>query len=267
MRLFYQHVELVAPVVGSVAQIATGAVLITTLHVVAVEALREADASSSIDVVLGNTYICKNEAPAMKFCSEEPVFVDNEKEDGLRKLMRRELYHTAWNKLVKRELLLMNHIQFENGIVDEDLLWSYFVFLNARNILVIPMITYIYENNPGSIVNTTTEKLSLVVNSRMIICNKIMDSPPKELCREYYIYIFFILIRAIDLYESNADVLHSLKYNLFSVRNRLLNNVWKNSNYLLIPFFLISIKPFYYITKLRLFRRYYDRIAKCFLLF
>lgn len=143
MRLFYQHVELVAPVVGSVAQIATGAVLITTLHVVAVEALREADASSSIDVVLGNTYICKNEAPAMKFCSEEPVFVDNEKEDGLRKLMRRELYHTAWNKLVKRELLLMNHIQFENGIVDEDLLWSYLVFLNARNILVIPMITYI----------------------------------------------------------------------------------------------------------------------------
>ena len=232
-----------------------------------VEALREADASSSIDVVLGNTYICKNEAPAMKFCSEEPIFVDNEKEDGLRKLMRRELYHTAWNKLVKRELLLMNHIQFENGIIDEDLLWSYLVFLNARNILVIPKITYIYENNPGSIVNTTSAKLALAVNSRMIICNKIMDSPPKERCREYYLYIFFIIIRAIDLYESDADALHSLKYNLFSVRNRLLSNVWKNSYYLLILFFLISIKPFYYITKLRLFRRYYDRIAKCFLLF
>lgn len=229
-----------------------------------VKALCDTKGVFSVDVVLGNTYICKNEDLAMNFCSEKSFLIDNKKEEGLRKLLTRELYHTAWNKLVRRELLIRNHIHFENGIIDEDLLWSYLVFLFARNVLVIPKITYIYENNPGSIVNSTLEKLALAVNSRIIICNKILESPPKKLCREYYLYIFFILIRAIDLYESKVDALRFLTDNLLSVRNRLLNNVWKDCYYSLYLFFLISIKPFYYITKLRLFRRYYDRIARCF---
>ena len=83
---------------------------------------------------------------------------------------------------------------------------SYFLFLNAINGLVLPRVTYIYEDNPGSIVNTTSNNIALTVKSRIIICNAILKNQPSFFVPEYYMYVFFILTRAIDLFERNSDL-------------------------------------------------------------
>lgn len=227
-----------------------------------IEGLTKMASDKSMDVVLGNTFICKNHEAAMSFDNNNPFVIDNSEGEGLRRLMKRELYHTAWNKLIRRDFLMEYHLLFENGIIDEDLLWSYQVFLHARYILVMPKVTYIYEDNPGSIVNTTSQKLALTINSRIITCKKILSSPPSVKYIDYYMYVFFVLTRAINLYESNSSSLSYLKDDLYALRDGFLREVRQSGYYLAYLFFLTSVTPFYYITNFRLFRRYYDRIVK-----
>jgi Glycosyltransferases involved in cell wall biogenesis len=214
------------------------------------------------DVVLGNTFICKNGKPAMAFDKDDPILMDNTNGMALSKLMTRELYHTAWNKLVRRDYLLNYQIYFEKGIVDEDLLWSYLLFLNANKVLVLPRVTYIYEDNPGSIVNTTSKKIALTIQSRIIICNTILKNQPSFFIPEFYMYVFFILTRAVDLFERNLSSVQELKDNLYRVRDTFLIRVRKDGYYIQYLFFLTSVKPFYYISNLKFYRRFYDNIAK-----
>ena len=214
------------------------------------------------EVILGNTFVCKNGKPAMAFEEDDPILIDNTKGVALGKLMTRELYHTAWNKLVRRDYLLNHHIYFEKSIIDEDLLWSYLLFLNANKVLVLPRVTYIYEDNPGSIVNTTSNKIALTVRSRISICNTILKNQPRFFVPEYYMYVFFILTRAINLYEQYSRSVQELKDDLYQLRDTFLIRVRKDGYISLYLFFLTSVKPFYYISNLRLYRRYYDNIAK-----
>lgn len=214
------------------------------------------------DIVLGNTFICKNGKPAMAFEEDDSILIDNSAGVALSKLMTRELYHTAWNKLIRRDYLLKYQIYFEKGIVDEDLLWSYLLFLNANKVLVLPRVTYIYEDNPGSIVNTTSKKIALTVQSRIIICNTILKNQPSFFIPEFYMYVFYILTRAINLFEQNSSSIQELKDNLYKVRDTFLIRVRKDGFIILYLFFLTSVKPFCYISNIKLYRRFYDNIAK-----
>ena len=224
--------------------------------------LDDIDSKSMVDVVMGNTYICKNKDLAMHFDNDSPLFIDNSHEQALQGLLRRKLFHTAWNKLVRRDLLINNDIAFEEGIIDEDLLWSYYLFLNANSVMIIPKVTYIYEDNPGSIMNTSFDRISLIIQSRTVSCSKILTSPPKFSILEYNMYVFFIMARAIDLFEQNKNSVKHLGIDLRQLRNNFLIKVLKEGHLVQFLFFTTSIKPLYYINKIRWYRRYYDKIAE-----
>lgn len=219
---------------------------------------------SSIDLVVGNSYVCKNNQSAMTFNDNEPIIYDNDGEIALKRFLKREIFHTAWNKLVRRDFLLKYCLFFENGILDEDLLWSYLVFLKLRKVVVVPEITYIYEDNPFSIMNTNAEKIAKIVNSRIISCDKMLMTPPNISFVEYYMYVFFVMTRAINLYFLNRrdPAVKCLGEDLFTLREKLLSQVKNKKLIVAYLFFLTSKKPFYYISNFKLFRRYYDRIAK-----
>ena len=68
--------------------------------------------------------------------------LDNKNEEALRDLVTRRLFHTVWNKLIRRDFIVNNSLWFEDGIIYEDLLWSYLAFLNAKKVLVLPRVTY-----------------------------------------------------------------------------------------------------------------------------
>lgn len=62
-------------------------------------------------------------------------------------------YATAWNKLVRRDLLIDNNLFFEPGILHEDELWSFKLACVARNMYVLNERTYIYYMRSGSIMS------------------------------------------------------------------------------------------------------------------
>lgn len=227
----------------------------------AVHYLIEDLTDNNIDVVMGNTYICNRGSMAMSFKGDEPMLIDNEDEKGLRMLLSRALFHTAWNKLVRRELLINNLISFEKGIIEEDFLWSYLVFYHAKRILVKPKITYYYENNPMSLTNTSNQNISWIINSRVNICSQIMNRPTKYSQLECNMYIFYILIRAFNLLEQSRSQESCIFEELYKTRNIFLRRVIKGGFFIQFIFFLTSVKPFYYINLCKWYRRYYNKIA------
>ena len=218
--------------------------------------------TKDIDVIMGNAV--ENNRRLMKFDDEAPFLIDNTKEKALRKLLSREIFQNSWNKLIKRTLFTKQNLYFEEGIVNEDLLWSYLLFLHVKNILIIPNVTYIYRrNNPTNITNTSEERIGQIIRSRTLSCKKILDNPPKNPWPEYYTYAFYVLSRGIDLLENNAGT-GNLRDAIYNQRSRLLKEVKSKRYYWLYIFILTSVKPFFYLTKLRLYRRHFDKISKIF---
>lgn len=231
------------------------------LQLHAIQYLAENLTDDRIDIVIGNSFLSNRGTVAHFLKEKEPFFIDNGDEEGLRMLLSFKLFHTAWNKMVRRELLTSNKIMFEKGIIDEDFLWSYLVFLHAKCILVKPDVTYIYENNPQSITNSFNQNVLWIIKSRITICSHIMNNPSKNSQLECNMYIFYILIRAIDLLERNKCQASCVSGQLYRIRNLFLKRVVKNGYLIQFAFFLTSVKPFYYINQCKWFRRYFNKIA------
>ena len=217
---------------------------------------------SDVDVIMGNAFDCMDKRSIMEFDSEIPFLIDNTNEEALRKLLSRQLFHTSWNKLVKRSFFTEQNLLFEEGIINEDLLWSYLIFLHAKRVLILPKVTYMYcKENPNNITNTSDKKIAHIIWSRTIICKEILNNPPKYPWPEYYTYVFYVLMRGVYLYENNV-ISRELSHALYNQRARLLREVKSKRYYVLYLFFLTSVKPFFYFTKLGLYRRYFDRISR-----
>lgn len=58
---------------------------------------------------------------------------------------------TAWNKLVRKDFLIKNHLFFEEGLVHEDALWSFLTLCLVSKVVVSDDITYHYLQRPGSL--------------------------------------------------------------------------------------------------------------------
>ena len=67
-------------------------------------------------------------------------------------------YNSAWNKIVRRSLLVENNIQFEEGILGEDNEWYYHVVMAAKSVVLVDKSLYIYRRRKGSTTTTTTRK-------------------------------------------------------------------------------------------------------------
>jgi glycosyltransferase involved in cell wall biosynthesis len=225
--------------------------------------INEVDNPEGVDVVVGNTYVCKDDGLTMKKELGNSLWIDNTGRKALRMLLSREIIHLVCNKLIRRDFLINNCLYFEEDIIDEDLLWSYLIFSQAKSVILMSYVTYTYCNNPQSVTNTPEKRVVKIINSRMIICEKILfqSSVGKDMI-EYYVYLFFILLRAVDLYEKHRDVAAGLSDRLDRLRKAFLKEIWEKGYYLSFFFFLPIIKPYYYITCFKWYRRYCDRINK-----
>jgi glycosyltransferase involved in cell wall biosynthesis len=216
----------------------------------------------NVDTIVCNAYSSRDNK-AMMDLGKEAKLIDNNEEEGLRKLLARDIVQHSWNKMINRKFLIDNELFFKDGIINEDLLWSYLLFLYAKSILLLPCTTYFYkDDNSASITNTPDKRIQKIITSRITICNKILSLPPQNITQEYYSYLFFCFIRALDLYEKNEKNFCEYKDKLYSIRDRLLKDVRKRKYYVLYFFFLTSVKPFYFITNLKLYRSYFNAILK-----
>ena len=201
----------------------------------------------------------------MNFDKDTPFLIDNSDESALRMLLSQRLRQHSWNKLVKRSVFTEQQLYFHEGIINEDILWSYLLFRQMKNLVIIPDVTYLYnENNPIGISNTTSLRTKDIIKSRITILNTILDNPPqfRKSRTDYYSYILFFLTRTIDTFERNKKQASDYHEGMHALKIRFFKDIWNNKLYLFYLFSLTITKPFFYLLYLQLYRRYFWKIQE-----
>lgn len=78
----------------------------------------------------------------------------------------------AWNKLLKRSFVLEHRLFFKEGVVYEDVHWSFFVAKHLNCMCISKEVAYLYYMRPGSIVKDTA--LAIVGESFQAIYDDIL---------------------------------------------------------------------------------------------
>lgn len=63
----------------------------------------------------------------------------------------------CWNKLINRQFILKHQLYFKEGVIHEDLLWSFYVAQKVNCHSILTDTTYIYNIRPNSIMTGQSE--------------------------------------------------------------------------------------------------------------
>ena len=218
-----------------------------------------------IDVVMGNTY-WESEGRGINSLSSDNVesarLLDN-RQVIVRTMLLRQINRQAPNKLIRRSFILDNNLFFDEGILYEDVTWSYRMYLCASSVFVIPNVTYIYKNNPTSIVNTVSACAPHMLRSFTFISDYVLHHPPFVDNRDFYtlhrMFVFHWLMIAVDIKEKYSL---SDEGQLNSLCRELIVDAFRRFRPVMGIFFLTLVAPLKYLTKFKLFRYNLSRMAK-----
>lgn len=76
--------------------------------------------------------------------------------DILFPFLKDQISSTVWNKLIKTAFIKENELFFYEGIIFEDILWSFQSAIMAKSLFVVDVITYFYSVRGGSVMTSTS---------------------------------------------------------------------------------------------------------------
>lgn len=107
---------------------------------------------------------------------------------------KKGFYVGAWNKLIKKDFLVKNHLFFTEGLLYEDQLWTFLMVKCLSHLYRISDITYFYYMRPNSII-TGTDKKELVLHWARVYENIVNNFTPGERGREAKHYTRGLCVR------------------------------------------------------------------------
>lgn len=108
-----------------------------------------------VDIVQGST---KSKLEWFQLANKHfPEYSDNFKWIRTTMLLRYSIPMTAWNKLVRKELIIKNGLYFEEGLIHEDEIWNFMLAKHVHSIAFCCDITYIYRENMEGIMGRSKE--------------------------------------------------------------------------------------------------------------
>lgn len=162
--------------------------------------VRPIEKDPTIEMVVANYGFCRESSfdPQMRIVEEQ---------DFAQRELACEYYYnqkgflgTVWNRLLKREFIVQNHVYSIEGLMFEDLLWTFYVMKYLRHLYVIPDVTYKYRLHPVSFIATNTKERCAFHYRRgydMIAENLTDDNRAME--AKYYMRSFcFMTINCLD---------------------------------------------------------------------
>ena len=134
--------------------------------------------------------------------------------EGIKELFfgKKILSRAAWNKLIKKEFLIQNHLYFKEGLIHEDLLWTCYLVRSLMHLYTISDVTYFYYKRPYSI-TTGTNKHEMGQHYKIIIeeiAHNFLTSASRTevkyytrlLCQCYLYYSnFYLSNQSLKLFE------------------------------------------------------------------
>jgi len=113
----------------------------------------------SIEMVQGS-YMCINNSKKEIHCTRD-ISIENNDAARRQYLKYRNLNYTVWNKLLKRSFVLDYKLYNKEGILNEDLLWTFYLIKYLSHAYLSSEITYFYYIRPDSITGKRLEERGL----------------------------------------------------------------------------------------------------------
>lgn len=114
----------------------------------------------------------------------------------------------AQNRLVRRQLVVDNNLWFKEGIIHEDLYWSFFLAKVVERICFCKQKTYFYRSTPGSITNKVNiEKETLAFHTIIEDFCLHIDSFERN-AQKGIIYCILLNVISARLYRNESDRSH-----------------------------------------------------------
>lgn len=213
-----------------------------------------------VDVIVGNALRMEN----IRLTNSRvlgnnlfPVLIDD-RDKIWELLFLRKIDHHVWNKIIRRSLVLKNHLMFDDGIIYEDKPWIYRMVSCISSVMIVPELTYIYVNNPTSIIHTTSERANLIISSFAFFCDYYLIFPPTiaskgRLFVDYQVFIHHWMFVVIDLVRQFGGEQEALK-KLYSVRRRLLWRAVCHFRLILSLYSLTLFPPMTFFLKYNFYR-------------
>lgn len=148
----------------------------------------------------------------------EKLVVFHSKEQGSRAFFDFSYPVVAWNKLISSRLVQANDLYFEDGLMHEDLLWSFRVAMVANVTVLIPKVTYLYFFNNSSISSIWKEKNIRSYISILCIINACVKREYGALKRNPSFSVFLLKLRYLaleNLFSKTIDLAAGSRRELF----------------------------------------------------
>lgn len=208
--------------------------------------------------VSSNYYCCKEQKVPFPIERRELV---SDRSAMMDMFYNSKLRISVWSKLVSRRFILDNDMFFVKGLLFEDVLWSYQLYSSVNAIMVIPDVTYVYEYNAESIMNTTSQKAYNNAKSLLYIADQLLLQPPLGHYVDLMLFINSFLLRALDLIQQ-LDHHQELHAQFIEVRKKLFRRSLADGRITLCSFFLLLYPPFSRLLRVGVFRHLYDKQSR-----
>lgn len=199
------------------------------------------------DIVVGGANrIEDNQITQMKRKEKQANCIMDSREFLKCELRNRTMYMPVWMNLYRRNFLLENRLFFEQGLFQEDELWTPQVFLKAGLVVDSQCCFYFYMIRDGSITNGGN-KLKNAEDSMNIcktlekIYREIEDKELRLLLNDKLVNEFLNSFQTADL--------HKKEYSHLVDKQFLIGKAFTLRNKLRVFLFLINKKLYYYLNK------------------
>lgn len=150
----------------------------------------------------------------------------------------------AWDKAVKRKLIVDNNMNFPIGLYSEDIEWCSNLILHSQSVAIHNKNVYIYRQREGSITNSVGEKnivdiLGMIgkgVEESEIINNTLL----KDIYLSYFAYEYAVLLGLIE--ANNNNINDELKKKVYEKKYLLKYRITKKVKLTYYTYRLFGIK-------------------------
>lgn len=188
-----------------------------------------------VDVVCGSTLSNGHRFLEMMRKWWLKSYYDNQKMIKRLMLLRTTVSMVAWNKLIRKSLVVDNNVYFAEGLVHEDELWNFFMAKHVSSLAIVRDVTYLYRKRDGSIMSKSVSPLRYMPIVNIMLDNMSRPCLASEvvcilsLCESYdFVPLITSLFERYKFTRKVFDArLRTFDYSIFSVKGFIRQVVYR----------------------------------------
>jgi len=220
-----------------------------------------------MDVIVGNVHNNRTQQTLLHDLTG-PVVVRGDGNAVCQQMMAHDLYLFAWNKLVRRDLLLQKGIVFDESLYYADAYWAAQLFRRTSSVLLLPNLTYIYEGHSDVGIWAAEKRANALVHSYVVTADRLLDHAPRphqstadgDHYSAYQLFVFSLLMSGEDV-EKEYDITSQVRRELSNVRKRIVTQTRNDAQKTLALYFSSAGSALGSLVRLPVFKRY-DRMVE-----